>query len=47
MPGGRVGACWDGFLRCDPCSTTREALNVKCNQANPQCRGECKATFPF
>jgi hypothetical protein len=47
MPGGPVGACWDGFLDCDPCSTTWEALNAKCNQANPQCRGECTATFPF
>jgi hypothetical protein len=47
LPGGPVGACWEGFLGCDPCSTTWEALHAKCNQANPQGRGVCKATFPF
>jgi hypothetical protein len=46
LPGGPVGACWS-FPTCNPCHTTWEALNAKCNQANPQCRGECYATFPY
>jgi hypothetical protein len=47
LPGGPVGACWDGFIGCNPCHTTWEALKAICNQANPRCRGECSATFPF
>lgn len=47
LPGGPVGACWDGFLGCNPCHVTWAELNARCNQANPACRGECTATFPF
>lgn len=47
LPGGPVGACWDGFIGCNPCHTTWDALKAICNQANAQCGGECYASFPF
>src|SRR5262245_54812962 len=45
MPGGSVGACWDWTtLSCNPCHTTWDDLNARCNQGYPtECQGLCAA----